>query len=100
MSPPLNEPSLLRRLLTLGVMLGTTMAVVLIGAWQLLPLMAPQFVIKHSPWIWPIIQAEAFETEGKEPQPLMVSNPTPGNESELTWTDVMLRSTFWTVARS
>lgn len=66
---PANEAPRPRRLLMLGVMLGTTTVLALIVLWQFLPLLAPQFVIRHSPWIWPIIRAEAFDTEGKEPDP-------------------------------
>jgi HEAT repeat protein len=36
-------------------------------AWITLPHIAPQFVIQHSPWIDWALRAEAYETEGIEP---------------------------------
>jgi hypothetical protein len=55
-----------RRLLIVLAMIATLLALVPVAAWHLLPLLAPQWVIRHSPWIWPVIRAEAHETGGRE----------------------------------
>lgn len=55
-----------RRLLIWGILIVVLMAAV-VGFVITLPRIAPQFVIAHSPWIWPVLQAEAYKTEGKEP---------------------------------
>jgi HEAT repeat protein len=70
---PPDPPRRTRRLLIVAAMLATLVALALAAAWQLLPLLAPQFVIRHSPWIWPMIRAEACETEGMD-------HPPPGYE--------------------
>lgn len=63
-----------RRLLIwslLGLMLLTALGGFIVA----LPAIAPQLVIAHSPWIWPVLRAEAYETEGKEPD--LNVNPHP-----------------------
>jgi HEAT repeat protein len=57
------------RLLILATLLGAATAVALLAAWQLLPLLAPQLVIRRSPWIWPMIRAEAYEVEDRDGAP-------------------------------
>lgn len=47
-----------------------------------LPRIAPQFVITHSPWIWPVLRAEAYETEGKEPDLFLDPHPVERNSLE------------------
>ncbi len=76
--PPESKPAKSRRLLVLSVMLGTIVPLTLIAIWQSLPMLAPQFFITNSPWIWPIIRAEAYETEGKDPEPS--NSPAPSKE--------------------
>ena len=70
-----------RRLLIwslLGLMLLTALG----GFIAALPAIAPQFVIAHSPWIWPVLRAEAYETEGKEPDFNLDPNPSERNSLE------------------
>jgi hypothetical protein len=55
-----------RRLL-IWSLLGLLLLTALAGFIAALPAIAPQLVIAHSPWIWPVLRAEAYETEGKEP---------------------------------
>jgi hypothetical protein len=71
---PDDRPSRPRSALLLGVMLATAAALALLAAWQFLPLLAPQTVIRHSPWFVPIIRAEAYETV----HPGSAAPPAPG----------------------
>lgn len=61
-----------------GLMLLTALG----GFIATLPAIAPQLVIAHSPWIWPVLRAEAYETEGKEPDLNLNPNPSERNSLE------------------
>lgn len=70
-----------RRLL-IWSLLGLMLLAALGGFIATLPAIAPQFVIAHSPWIWPVLRAEAYETEGKEPDLNLDPNPSERNSLE------------------
>jgi hypothetical protein len=63
-------------------LLGLVLLTALGGFIAALPAIAPQFVIAHSPWIWPVLRAEAYETEGKEPDLHLDPDPSDRNSLE------------------
>jgi HEAT repeat protein len=79
-----------RRLLIWGTFIAALVAT-LGGLVLALPRIAPQFVIAHSPWIWPVLRAEAYETEGKEPD--LNINPRPGERNNLV--DRLMNEENW-----
>lgn len=73
---PAMNPS--RRLLIWLVFIAILL--IALGGFVLaLPRLAPQFVIAHSPWIWPVLRAEAYETEGKESDLTVQTEPVERN---------------------
>jgi hypothetical protein len=56
--------------------IGVASAALLAALVLALPLLAPQLVIAHSPWMGPVVLAEAYETGGIDPD-FLPSTPVP-----------------------